>query len=248
MQTLEGIMMLPAKLKRRSLHPHNLGKLTKQQADQKGFLFVSSHLKMEQKIYLTAFVDSSEAIFIDAKFMAFGPPDLVAIIDIACDVLIDKRYDQVGRIGFEILEKQATPVKPLPSFSKRWINTALDLFEDLTMQCSSVPLPEVIESPVNEFGEKTAMSGSMWEALTQEQKIQLIEKVIEEQIQPYIALDAGGISLLSLEKNCVEIAYQGACTSCPSSIGSTMNAILGVLRQQVFEGLEVKIADFNLSF
>lgn len=59
-------------------------------------------------------------------------------------------------------------------------------------------------------------------------------------MRPYIALDAGGIEVINLiEDKQVIIAYQGSCTSCYSSIGTTLSYIQQTLRAKVHPDLVV---------
>ena len=64
--------------------------------------------------------------------------------------------------------------------------------------------------------------------------------MIKNEIQPFIALDAGGVEVLELDGLEVKIAYEGACVTCPSATGATLSAIQEILRAQVHPGLEVK--------
>jgi NifU-like protein len=73
-----------------------------------------------------------------------------------------------------------------------------------------------------------------WKELPTKEKIALIEEIIDKEIRPYIELDAGGIQILNLidEKELI-IAYQGACTSCHSATGATLNAIAQILQARI---------------
>ena len=72
---------------------------------------------------------------------------------------------------------------------------------------------------------------------------------MKEEVQPYIELDAGGIEVPELKNGQeVVIAYQGACTTCPSSTGATLNAIQEILRARVHPSLTVKPDLSLLSF
>ncbi len=79
-----------------------------------------------------------------------------------------------------------------------------------------------------------------WEELPLKKKIAVIEEVLNQDVRPYIALDAGGVEVLNLlnDKEVV-IAYQGACTSCYSSVGTTLSYIQQVLRNKVHPSLSV---------
>jgi|TARA_B110000240_G_scaffold70098_1_gene79739 Fe-S cluster biogenesis protein NfuA len=69
--------------------------------------------------------------------------------------------------------------------------------------------------------------------LTDIEKYEAIEKVIEESIRPYLVNDGGDIELDLVKGDEVVVSFQGACGSCPSSAGGTLRGIEKALRQQV---------------
>ena len=84
--------------------------------------------------------------------------------------------------------------------------------------CDFDPL---VASPIPSVGAAEEGEKLDWAVLTKEEKLSAICSAIATEIQPYIALDTGGIEVLDLQKDReVLIAYQGACTSCPSATGA----------------------------
>jgi len=53
--------------------------------------------------------------------------------------------------------------------------------------------------------------------LTNIQKIKLIEDVIEHEIKPRLVADGGGIDLIDVDGNRVQVALRGSCSSCPAA-------------------------------
>ncbi len=66
-----------------------------------------------------------------------------------------------------------------------------------------------------------------------------INQVLDERIRPGLAGDGGGIEIVGLNDKKLLISYQGACGSCPSSIGGTMMAIEFMLKEEVDPDIEV---------
>lgn len=66
-----------------------------------------------------------------------------------------------------------------------------------------------------------------------------INQVLDEKVRPGLAGDGGGIEIIGLEDKKLLIRYQGACGSCPSSIGGTMMAIEYMLKENVDPEIEV---------
>ena len=66
-----------------------------------------------------------------------------------------------------------------------------------------------------------------------------INQVLDEKVRPGLAGDGGGLEIIGLDDKKLLIRYQGACGSCPSSIGGTMMAIEYMLKEDVDPDIEV---------
>jgi NFU1 iron-sulfur cluster scaffold homolog, mitochondrial len=66
-----------------------------------------------------------------------------------------------------------------------------------------------------------------------------INQVLDEKVRPGLAGDGGGLEIIALDDKKLLIRYQGACGSCPSSIGGTMMAIEYMLKEEVDPDIEV---------
>jgi Fe-S cluster biogenesis protein NfuA len=66
-----------------------------------------------------------------------------------------------------------------------------------------------------------------------------INQVLDEKVRPGLAGDGGGLEIIGLNDKKLLISYQGACGSCPSSIGGTMMAIEYMLKEDVDPEIEV---------
>ncbi len=63
-----------------------------------------------------------------------------------------------------------------------------------------------------------------------QQRLYMINGLLDEQIRPYLQGDGGDIHVLGLEGNRLTVHYQGACGSCPSSMSGTMVSIEQLLK------------------
>ncbi len=63
-----------------------------------------------------------------------------------------------------------------------------------------------------------------------EQRLYMINGLLDEQIRPYLQGDGGDIHVLGLEGNKLTVHYQGACGSCPSSMSGTLVSIEHILK------------------
>ncbi len=104
-----------------------------------------------------------------------------------------------------------------------------------------VGFPEI--KPLEIAGElsgpaKTVADGE-FEKLSSEEKLTLIDQVIDQTIRPGLMRDGGDLKILGLEENRLLVQYQGACGSCPSSIGATLSYISNTLQSRVSPTLQV---------
>jgi Fe-S cluster biogenesis protein NfuA len=73
------------------------------------------------------------------------------------------------------------------------------------------------------------------------EKLSVIESLMDEIIRPALANDGGGLEIASFENNIVQIKYQGACGTCPSSTGATHSAIQRALKNYLDPNLGLSI-------
>ncbi len=81
-----------------------------------------------------------------------------------------------------------------------------------------------------------------FEALTLTEKINIIDKVLDEDIRGFLQRDNGDLELMNVEEKndliLVYIEYQGACVACPSS-GGTLMSMQNVLQRKLSERIRV---------
>ena len=65
--------------------------------------------------------------------------------------------------------------------------------------------------------------------------IDRIQKVIEEDINPYLAMHSGGCELLDLDDGIVTLRMFGGCSGCPSSQITLFNGIIPIFKEKVPE-------------
>lgn len=69
---------------------------------------------------------------------------------------------------------------------------------------------------------------------------QEIEHILDRTIRPGLQADGGDLEVISLENNELKILYQGACGGCPSALMGTLDAVQGILRQEL-NNFELKV-------
>lgn len=184
-------------------------------------------------------VDKDDGIIVDAKFQAYGQSALIGASEAVCELLIGKNYDQAKRVSADLIDKQFRDRSDVPAFPKETyphLNLILGAIDQAAEQCTDIPFADTyVSTPIpSDMGEVLPGGYPGWLDLPLKKKIAVIEQVLDQDVRPYIALDAGGISVLNLlnDKELV-IAYQGSCTSCYSSIGTTLSYIQQIVRAKV---------------
>ena len=67
------------------------------------------------------------------------------------------------------------------------------------------------------------------------EKYDAIEDLFDEHLRPALMSDGGNIDLDLVKGNEVIVSFQGACGSCPSSAGATLQGIERAIQQHVFK-------------
>lgn len=58
-----------------------------------------------------------------------------------------------------------------------------------------------------------------------------INKMLDEQVRPYLLADGGGLKILGLNGNRLKVHYQGACGTCPTATSGTLYAIESMVKR-----------------
>lgn len=74
--------------------------------------------------------------------------------------------------------------------------------------------------------------------------MQKIDEILDEMIRPSLQMDGGDIELVDLEENILTLRYLGACGGCPTSMSGTLEAIRGILKDEIHQDLEIVAIDF----
>ena len=74
-------------------------------------------------------------------------------------------------------------------------------------------------------------------------EFQKIEEILDRTIRPGLQADGGDLEIVRLTGKVLEIKYQGACGTCPSSTAGTLQAIEGILQQEYDPEISIQLAD-----
>ena len=75
--------------------------------------------------------------------------------------------------------------------------------------------------------------------MAEETLIEQLNKVIDEDINPYLAMHAGSCELIDVENGLVTLRLFGGCSGCPSSHITLFNGIVPIIKEKIPEITEV---------
>lgn len=85
----------------------------------------------------------------------------------------------------------------------------------------------------------SAVGGAIAAAASDDPRLVEINDLLDERIRPYLASDGGWLEVIGLEGHTLNIRYEGACGSCPSSLTGTLMAIENMIKDQIDPEIEV---------
>jgi Fe-S cluster biogenesis protein NfuA len=85
----------------------------------------------------------------------------------------------------------------------------------------------------------TSVGGAIGVAASDDPKLAQINDLLDERIRPYLAGDGGWLDVIGLEDHTLNIRYEGACGSCPSSLTGTLMAIENLIREEIDPDISV---------
>jgi len=223
------------KLQKRIDQPHSFGVID----SVEDMRLVTGHA---ENLTIQLLIDEDDGCIADARFKLFGDSALFGAAEVLCSLLLRKNYLQAGRLSAELIDREVRDYPDQPAFPEETgahLNLCLRALDEALEQCDDIPIAdEPPPMPIQDTqGEESAYPN--WLELSEAQKTQVIEGLISEEIRPYIELDAGGIEIVSIEDFKVTIAYQGACTTCYSAVGATLNAITQILKRRIHSDITV---------
>ncbi|MDE3055931.1 MAG: NifU family protein [Verrucomicrobiota bacterium] len=191
----------------------------------------------EGSLTLYWLVDETDGVIADSRFQVFGPPLLILAAEICCEMLLRKTHLFASRLSLEALQAQF----PFPPSAAPFLQHALEAVQRGVEQCRDIPC-EGAGAFTTPIPEEIPSSGGIsdWQERSGEEKLAIVRDLMDREVRPYIALDAGDVIVEAvLESGEVQILYQGSCTSCHASTGSTLSAIQQILQSRIHPALFV---------
>jgi Fe-S cluster biogenesis protein NfuA len=115
----------------------------------------------------------------------------------------------------------------------RWLTVTQDGQADWKELVRKIAVPlRVAPGAGEQSATAAAAARSSLEQLSQgdQDRLDEINRLLDEQIRPYLRGDGGDLLVFGLEGDRLVVHYQGACGTCPSSISGTLRGIETLLR------------------
>jgi NifU-like protein len=241
-----------SKLVKKIDHPYCAGLFTQEEAQAKSLRLVQAQEGMVIDGNALCFywlVDETDGLIVDCRFQVFGHSALIGAAQAVSEMLVGKNYKQAERVHADHVDHYLRDHVDMPAFpdeTSGHLNLVIDAIYSTAQQCEDIIIDHTPPSPFGHDHDQHYQNSPhpQWDVMSVKERIALIEEILDKEIRPFIALDEGGIEVMNLvDEFELIIAYQGACTSCASSTGSTLTAIQQILRERVHPQITV-IPDF----
>lgn len=240
-------MYLGQQLLRRVVAPRHIGKFELQHYEDRGLFFIQKKRELPsvgEVLVVQVLVDETDGCIVDARFRAFAPALCVALLDILLTSILRKNFIQVMQSSVNIfapyISKQHK--KDLSPHVTKWHRLFLSILQEMKEECQHIEIvtppketPEVLAAFVDDVVEYPDFL-----LLSDKKKAEIIEETLAKEVLPYIALDGGGLELLSVAGTTVHVRYQGECVTCISSLGTTLQAVAHILQRRIHPSLQVQ--------
>ncbi len=207
-----------------SSEPQKRGMYTIDDALEKGLGLATSKVR-DIKLYLLVNIETD--IIYDVKFFSYGKKLSVAIAEILCGLIIQKKIEEIREIlpsQVELALRDQPEVKSVEDEEIEKFEIVSELIKIIISEYNMVKgktLAMREEAKIQSINLEE--QDKEWYKLTDEQRMAKIEVVLDEKIRAGLQMDGGNCTVEEL-KNGRElfISYQGACGSCGSSTGGTL--------------------------
>ena len=147
---------------------------------------------------------------------------------------ITRAYDNAAQAGDDALARALFEIEHVTNvfYVDHWITVTQDGGADWPELLRKLAEPIRAAQAANEQSARLTASITPIADLSpdDQQRLYMINGLLDEQIRPYLQGDGGDLHVLGLEGNMLTVHYQGACGSCPSSISGTLVGIEQLLK------------------
>lgn len=169
----------------------------------------------------------------DARFRSSASGELLAAYDVMCELVIGKAIADAALVSPRMVEARLCGADSEPALA-----LALDAdtpFYVLRKAAERWQQP----APVTTKDLKPFAECGLFE------RVKRIEGVLDQHVRPALASDGGGLDLVDLKHDDLFVQYHGACGSCSSSVGGTLQFITDSLNNHLAAKLAVHVSGMD---
>ena len=213
-------------------HPLFAGLLTDAEASARNCTLVRSSHGVEgtpQHVELGLLVDASGTVR-DARVRSGAGDVMVAAFDVMAELAVGRRLDDLKGITPRLVD-----AKLREPGGGAVLNLSLDPDQPFYV------LVKAAERGAPATGAGSSADTLPWSDIGLFEKVRRIEAVLDQHVRPALANDGGGIDLVDLNNEELSVQYQGACGSCGSSVGGTLQFVQDSLNNHLNTSLTLKV-------
>ncbi len=235
-----------AKFDEAASQPKNRGAYYQEEAAEKGMALVEAKFK-DMKLYWL--VDVEEDRIYSAKFFAYGGKVSVGICETLCGMVKGLTIEEAcSLLGADVERtlRDDPEIPAVPEAKKLAFGNVPELLKIIKENYTSAQAVAAASQSIKESDVKPVslkeltMQEQAWLDLSEEDQIQQVNIVLDEKIRPALMQDGGNVEVQEIvDGERVIVQYQGACGSCGSSLGATLSFMEKILRENVYNDLQV---------
>lgn len=211
-----------------------VGDFTEANATARGCTLVATeHGAQNSPDHLTlALVVDVQGIVKDARFRSQAQGDLLAAYDVMCELTLGKSLAEVAKISPREVDTRLRAGSADPAI-------ALSLDADQPFYVLQKAAERFTPAAPKPLDLKPFAECGLFE------RVKRIEQVLDAHVRPALASDGGGLDLVDLKLDDLFVQYHGACGSCSSSVGGTLQFIQDSLNNHLAAKLAVHVSDMD---
>lgn len=229
-----------SRLQARIDHPLFAGEFTEAEAQARGCRLVrASHGTdgVPQQVTLTMLVDGSGVVR-DARVLTGASDVFRATYDVMAELAVGRTLDALKAISPRVVDARLREPQ-----GGSVIDLSLDPDKPFYVLVKAAERAAPLVAPVG----SAAAQALPWSDVGLFEKVRRIEAVLDQHVRPALASDGGGLDLVDLQDDELSVQYQGACGSCSSSIGGTLQFIQDSLNNHLGTTLTIKVTGIEES-
>lgn len=186
---------------------------------------------------------SADNSVIDAKFRTLATGAQLALYDVLAERLIGQPLQAAESLTPAVIEASLrdSPDAPIMALG----DTATQPFYIVRKVIERVHGASAAAAPTTPAPAVSGAAALPWIEIGLFEKVRRIEQVLDDHVRPALASDGGGMDLLDLNGDQLFVQYQGACGSCSSSVGGTLQFVQDSLNNHLGTTLKIEVSGYE---